>query len=148
MMSSSNTTTTSERRPLWLHGLAAAVAAAAVTTGLAYVASKAGVSFADPAHPELPPIPPLGFTELTLIFSLIGVGLAAILARTARRPRSTFVRTALALLALSVVPDFVAIPPLKIPDFDTATGFTLAGLHVVAAAIVIPVLAGRLAHER
>jgi len=145
------TGTTSEhtaRKSVWKHGIAAAVAAAAVTTGLAYVASKAGVSFAVPAHPELPPIPPLGFTELTLVFSLIGVGLAAIMARTARRPRSTFVRTALALLALSVVPDFVAIPPLMIPDFDTATSFTLAALHLVAAAIVIPVLAGRLATER
>ena len=142
------TTEHTARKSVWKHGLAAAVVAAAVTTGLAYVASKAGVSFNDPAHPELPPIPPLGFTELTVVFSLIGVGLAAILARTARRPRSTFVRTALALLALSVVPDFVAIPPLMIPDFDTATGFTLAGLHVVAAAIVIPVLASRLAHER
>ena len=142
------TTEHTARKPVWKHGIAAAVVAAAVTTGLAYVASKAGVSFNDPAHPELPPIPPLGFTELTVVFSLIGVGLAAIMARTARRPRSTFVRTALALLALSVVPDFVAIPPLMIPDFDTATGFTLAGLHVVAAAIVIPVLAGRLATQR
>jgi hypothetical protein len=145
------TSTTAEhtaRKPVWKHGLAAAVVAAAVTTGLAYVASKAGVSFADPAHPELPPIPPLGFTELTAIFSLLGVGLAAILARTARRPRSTFLRTTLALLALSVVPDFVAIPLLMIPDFDAATSFTLAGLHLVAAAIVIPVLAGRLATER
>ena len=144
----STTTDQSARKSVWKHGLAATVAAAVATTAIAYVASKAGVSFADPAHPELPPIPPLGFAELTVVFSLIGVGLAAIMARKARRPRATFVRTALALLALSVVPDFVEIPSLKIPDFDTATGFTLAGLHVVAAAIVIPVLASRLAHER
>ena len=144
----STRTDQSARMSVWKHGIAAAVVAAAVTTGLAYVASRAGVSFADPAHPELPPIPPLGFTELPLVFSLIGVALAATMARKARRPRSTFVRTALALLALSVVPDFVEIPSLMIPDFDTATGLTLAGLHVVAAAIVIPVLASRLAHER
>ena len=144
----SASTDQSARMSVWKHGIAAAVVAAAVTTGLAYVASKAGVSFNDPAHPELPPIPPLGFAELTLVFSQIGVALAAIKARKARRPRSTFVRTALALLALSVVPDFVEIPSLMIPDFDTATGFTLAGLHLVAAAIVIPTLAGRLATER
>jgi hypothetical protein len=143
-----STTEHTTRKSVWKHGIAAAVVAAAVTTGLAYLASKAGVSFNAPAHPELPPIPPLGFAELTVVFSLIGVALAAIMARKARRPRSTFVRTALALLALSVVPDFVEIPSLMIPDFDTATGFTLAGLHVVAAAIVIPVLAGRLATER
>jgi hypothetical protein len=80
-------------------------------------------------------------------FSLIGVGLAAIFARKARRPRSTFVRTTLALLVLSIVPDFVEIPGLS-PDFDTATSFTLAVTHLVAAAIVIPVLASRLATER
>ena len=81
------------------------------------------------------------------MFSLIGVGLAAILARKARRPRSTFVRTTLVLLVLSIVPDFVAIPKLS-PDFATSTTWTLAALHVVAAAIVIPVLASRLAEER
>jgi hypothetical protein len=145
-MTSTNTDQTA-RKSVWKHGLAAAVLAAAVTTGLAFIASQAGVSFVDPAHPEIP-IPLLGFTELTLVFSVIGVGLAAVLARTARRPRSTFVATTLALLVLSVVPDFVAIPALMIPDFDTATSFTLAALHVVAAAIVIPVLAGRLATER
>jgi hypothetical protein len=146
MMSSPNTTTQSERRSVWLHGLAATAVATAVTTGLAYAASRAGIEFIDPAHPELP-IPPSGFATLTAAFSLIGVGLAAILARTARHPRSTFVRTTLALLVLSIVPDFVAIPNFG-NDFGTATSFTLAGLHLVAAAIVIPVLAGRLATER
>jgi len=144
------TTEHTARKSVWKHGIVAAVAAAAVTTGLAYVASKAGVSFADP-HPVDPAkatIPLLGFTELTIVFSLIGLGLAAILARTARRPRRTFVATTLALLVLSVVPDFVAIPALMIPNWDTATSWTLAALHVVAAAIVIPVLAGRLATER
>ena len=144
---SSTSTDQTARKSLWKHGLAAALVAAAVTTGLAYIASKAGVTFVDPAHPDIP-IPLLGFTELTLVFSLIGVGLAAIFARAARRPRSTFVATTVALLVLSIVPDFVAISSLQIPDFDTATSFTLAALHVVAAAIVIPVLAGRLATER
>ena len=142
----STTTERTARKSVWKHGIAAALVAAAVTTGLAYVASEAGVSFVDPAKPEIP-IPLLGFAQLTFVFSLIGVGLAAILARTARRPRSTFVRTTLVLLALSIVPDFVAIPKLS-PDFDTATSWALAGLHLVAAAIVIPVLASRLADER
>ena len=142
----STTTEHTARKSVWLHGLAATIVAAAVTTGLAYVASRAGVSFVDPAKPEIP-IPMSGFATLTAGFSLIGVALAAILARTARRPRSTFVRTTLVLLALSIVPDFVKIPNLS-PDFDTATTWTLAGLHLVAAAIVIPVLASRLAEER
>lgn len=146
-MSHPNTTTTqATRRSVWLHGLAATVGATIATTAIAVLSSRAGVSFVDPAHPEMP-IPPLGFAMLTAVFSLIGVGLAVILARTARHPRSTFIKTTVALLALSIVPDFVAIPGLS-PDFDTATSFTLAGLHLVAAAIVIPVLAGRLASDR
>lgn len=141
-----STTSDTARASVWKHGIAAAVVAAAVTALIGYVALRAGVSLVDPAMPEVP-IPPYGFAVLTLGFSLIGVGLAAIFARTARRPRSTFVRTTLALLALSIVPDFVEIPGLS-PDFDTATSFTLAATHVVAAAIVIPVLASRLATER
>lgn len=145
----STTTTTTEptgRASVWKHDIAAVVVASAATALMGYVALRAGVSLVDPAMPEVP-IPPYGFAVLTLGFSLIGVGLAAIFARTARRPRSTFVRTTLALLALSIVPDFVAIPALS-PDFDTATSFTLAATHLVAAAIVIPVLARRLATER
>ena len=145
-MTSTSTDPTTTRKSVWKHGLAAAVVASAVTTGLAYIAFQAGVSFVDPAHPEIP-IPLLGFAQLTFVFSLIGVGLAAILARKARRPRSTFIWTTVVLTVLSIVPDFVAIPKLS-PDFDTATSWSLAGLHVVAAAIVIPVLASRLAEER
>lgn len=142
----STTTEHTARTSVWKHGIAAALVAAAVTTGLAYVATQAGVSFVDPAKPEIP-IPLLGFAQLTFVFSLIGVGLAAIFARKARRPRSTFIRTTLVLLVLSIVPDFVEIPNFS-PDFETATAWTLAALHVVAAAIVIPVLASRLAEER
>ena len=145
----STTTENTARKSVWMHGIAAAVVAAAVITGLAYVAMQAGVSFADPnpVDPAKATIPLSGFTTLTLGFSLIGVALAAILARTAKRPRSTFVRTTVVLLVLSIVPDFVAIPKLS-PDFDTATTWTLAAMHLVAAAIVIPVLARRLAEER
>ncbi len=141
----STQTTSSERASVWKHGLAATVAATVVVTAIAAVATRAGVSFVDPAQPELP-IPLLGFAQLTFVFSLIGVGLAAIFARKARRPRSTFVRTTLVLLVLSVLPDFGILPGF--PKFDTATALTLAALHLVAAAIVIPVLAGRLAEER
>jgi hypothetical protein len=63
------------------------------------------------------------------------------MARTARRPRSTFVRTALALTALSFVPDLTF-------GFDAASAATLITLHTTAAAIVIPTLARRLAVQR
>jgi hypothetical protein len=129
-----STTPTTDRPTVWRHGVAASVAAAVATSVVAAVASAAGVSFEDPSGNA---IPVLGFTQLTLIFSLIGVGLAAVLARKARRPRSTFVRTTVALTALSLVPDATF-------GFDFASAVTLMGAHVVAAAIVIPVLASRL----
>ncbi len=138
-------TATAKPASVWKHGIAAALGAAVVVTAIAAIAARAGVSFLDPASNLT--IPLSGFAVLTTAFSLIGVILAAILARTARRPRATFVRTTVVLLVLSIVPDFVAIPGLS-PDFDTATAWTLAVLHVVAAAIVIPVLAGRLAEQR
>ena len=74
---------------------------------------------------------------LTVVFSLVGVALAAVLARTVRRSRTVFVRTTLLLTALSLVPDLVS-------GFGAASAVTLMTLHVVAAAIVIPTLASRL----
>jgi hypothetical protein len=126
------------RQPVWKHGVTAAVVASMATTALAAVASAAGVSFADSTGAS---IPIAGFTQLTLVFSLLGVGIAAILARKARRPRSTFVRTTVTLTALSVVPDLTF-------GFDAGSAATLITLHTVAAAIVVPTLAGRLARTR
>jgi len=134
-----STASTSGARPaLWKHGVAAAVLASVATTVLAAVASAAGVSFADRTGAS---IPIAGFAELTLVFSLLGVGLAAVLARRARRPRRTFVRTAVALTALSYVPDLTF-------GFDAGSAATLISLHTVAASIVVPVLASRLARPR
>ena len=116
---------------MWKHGVAAAVVAAIATSVLAAIASAAGVSFADSSGVS---IPILGFTQLTLIFSLVGVGMAAVMARKARRPRATFVRTAIALTALSFVPDLTF-------GFDPASAASLITLHIVAAAIVVPTLA-------
>jgi hypothetical protein len=127
-----------ERQPVWKHGIAAAVVASAATTVLAAVASAAGISFADGTGAS---IPIAGFAQLTLVFSLVGVGIAAVMARKARRPRPTFVRTAVALTALSFVPDLTF-------GFDAGSAATLITLHTVAAAIVVPTLARRLAPIR
>jgi amino acid transporter len=129
---------TAERRPVWKHGVTAAVVASVATTVLAAVASAAGVSFADSTGAS---IPLAGFAQLTLVFSLVGVGIAAVMARKARRPRTTFVRTTVALTALSCVPDVTF-------GFDAGSAATLIALHIIAAAIVVPTLAGRLARTR
>jgi hypothetical protein len=127
-----------ERQPVWKHGFAAAVGAAAATTTLASIASAAGVSFADKTGAS---IPMAAFAQLTLVFSLLGVAIAAVLARKARRPRATFVRTAAVLTVLSFIPDLTF-------GFDAGSAATLIALHITAAAIVVPTLVVRLAHER
>jgi hypothetical protein len=111
--------------------------AAVATTVLAAIASAVVVAFADSTGAS---IPIAGFAQLTLIFSLVGVGvgIAAVMARKARRPRATFVRTAVALTALSFVPDLTF-------GFDAGSAATLITLHTVAAAIVVPTLTRRLA---
>lgn len=124
----------SDRRALWLHGLGATVVASAVVTVLAVAASAAGVSFETASGT----IPLAGYAQLTALFSLIGVAMAAVMARVARRPRRTFVVTTVALTVASLVPDVTF-------GFDAASAIVLMLLHVVAAVIVIPVLARRLA---
>lgn len=127
-------TTHGRPQPVWRVGLLAGVAASVATTLVAAIADAAGVSL-DVAGETIPLI---GFTNLTMIGAIIGIALAAVLGRRARHPRSTFVRTAVALTLLSLVPDVVA-------DADAATRFVLALTHVVAAAIVVPAIARRVA---
>jgi hypothetical protein len=131
-------TATAQRQTVWSYGVAAAAVASIATTVLSAVASAAGVSFADHTGQS---IPAAAFPELTLMFSLIGVGVAAVMARKARRPRSTFVRTAVTLTALSFVPDLTF-------GFSAGSAATLITLHTVAASIVVPTLAGRLRRTR
>jgi hypothetical protein len=129
---------TTQRPTLWKYGVVASVVASVATTVLGALASAAGVSFADSTGAS---IPIAGFAELTLVFSLVGVGIAAVMARKARRPRTTFVRTAVTLTALSFVPDLTF-------GFDAGSAASLITLHTVAASIVVPTIAGRLARTR
>lgn len=125
--------TSSFGRPAALAILAAAVA----TTTVAAMAHAAGVSLEIDGEP----IPAAGFGTLTLVFAVLGLGLAAAIRRWARSPRRTFVRTTVALTALSLVPDLIV-------SASAATRLTLMATHVIAATIVIPVVAGRLARGR
>jgi hypothetical protein len=130
---SSRSTTSSTTSPSWKTGAVAGLTAAAATTAVAAVAHAAGVSF-ETAPGEA--IPVLGFAQLTLLFTAVGVVLAKAMARWARHPRSTFVKTTVALTALSLLPDLAL-------HADTATKLVLMATHVIAAAIVIPKLATR-----
>ncbi|MEU4482758.1 DUF6069 family protein [Micromonospora sp. NPDC023966] len=136
MTTTVNTThaTTSAFGAMIRTGVIAAIAASAATMAVAAAGHAAGISL-DIADA---PIPVAGFGVLTASFSLIGVVIAALLSRFARRPRRTFVRTTVVLTVLSLVPDVIA-------DAGVATKVLLMLTHLVAAAIVIPAVARRLA---
>jgi hypothetical protein len=123
---------------LWRTGAKAGATAAVATAAIAGVAHALGVSFeAAPGNA----IPLLGFAQLTLVFTAIGIVIARSLHRRARHPRSAFLRTTVALTVLSVVPDVTM-------SFDAASKLTLILTHVAAAAIVIPALCSQLDEDR
>lgn len=126
-------TSPSSAQPLVIGGAIAAVVAGAATTAIAAVGQLAGISLVVGGTP----IPVPGFGVLTVIFSLVGLVLALVLARLVRRPRAVFVRTTVVLTVLSLVPDVLV-------DASTATRVLLMLAHVVAAAIVVPTIARRL----
>ncbi|MGI5131572.1 DUF6069 family protein [Pseudonocardia sp. CA-107938] len=141
-MSTTTTATTATTAPavaapsagaLLLGGAAATVAAAVATAAVAAAGAAAGISLAVAGQQ----IPPTGFATMTVIFSVLGLVIAAALRRFARSPRTAWIRTTVALTALSLVPDVLA-------DAATSTKLILMLTHVVAAAIVVPVVARRL----
>jgi hypothetical protein len=133
-MTTTASTTSPRTAALISAGLLATAGASAATMAVAAGAHAAGISL-DMAGA---PIPVTGFAVLTAVFSLVGLVLAVALARWARTPQKTFIRTTVALTALSLVPDAIA-------DSAPATKALLMAAHLVAAAIVIPAVARRLA---
>jgi FtsH-binding integral membrane protein len=128
-----STSSKSSRRSQWRSGLAAGACAAVATAVIAAVASAAGVSLEIDGEA----IPAVGFAQLTLVCSVVGIMIARSLGKRASRPRSTFTRTTVVLTAVSVVPDLIAAA-------SAGTKATLILTHLVAAAIVIPALSRRL----
>lgn len=113
-------------------GLLAVVAAMVAVTLAAAIARALGVDFEVPEGGEV--IPLSGFPSMTCLFSLVGLVIAAALLRWSTRPAARFVQTAVALTAVSLVPPFAVGASL-----DTA--LALVCLHLVPAAVVIPVVA-------
>ena len=136
----SNTLAPSDRHHSGLGraGAVAGLVAAGATMAVAALARGLDVPLEGGPGEE---IPILGFGQLTLFFTAIGVLIAHTLRRRAACPRSAFVRVTVLLTALSLVPDAVL-------STDAATKVTLALSHVAAAAIVIPLLATRLPRRR
>jgi Family of unknown function (DUF6069) len=134
--STSDITTTTKSKGMLRTGAAAGAVAALATTVIVVIAKSLDV----PVAIENKPIPIAGFAQLTFVCALMGTGIAALLTRRSNKARPLFIRIATALTVLSVVPDLTV-------NTDTATRITLIATHVVAAVIVIPVLARRLANN-
>lgn len=126
-------TTTTRTRPastLRRSTVVAGVTGAAITTGVAAALHAAGVSFA--IDGEM--IPLAGFAQMTFLGAVIGGLVLAVLNRRSAESRRRFLQITAVLTALSCVPS-VALPQ------DVATKVALVTLHVLAAAIIVPVLA-------
>ncbi|MEU4335118.1 DUF6069 family protein [Micromonospora lupini] len=113
-------------------GLIATLAAMVVTTVAAALARAVGVDFAVPAGGEAIPLP--GFAVVTGFFSVVGVVIAAALLRWSARPAERFLWTVVSLTAISLVPPLLC-------GANAATIAALVGLHLVAAAVLVPAVA-------
>ncbi|MCU1360375.1 MAG: hypothetical protein JWN99_1664 [Ilumatobacteraceae bacterium] len=137
--SSSNSSTVcslpdESRVRLWPAALVSGLVAAAATTSVAALADALG---SQPAVGGTT-IPLAAFAQLTLIAALLGVMIAKVLSSRTRHPRQLFVRITSGLALVSIVPDCVI-------DATIGSRLTLVLTHAVAAVVVIPALARRLA---
>jgi len=107
----------------------AGVLAAAATTAGAAVLRAAGVPLAANGEIQL-----AAFAQLTFIAAVSGGVLLAVLIRRSSAPRQRFVRITAGLTALSCA------APLALAD-TIASKAALVVLHLVAAAIIVPMLA-------
>lgn len=131
-------------RPVWLVGATAGVTASVVVELYGLVARAAGVPMeaGSVGAAAADPITVGMFAMGVLISTFWGTVLAMIFARYASRPSRTFGRVAVPLTALSL------ITPLAAGDTAVSTKLMLCAAHLLAAAIIIPVIAGRLADHR
>jgi hypothetical protein len=83
-------------------------------------------------------ITPASFAAGVVFCTAAGTILAMVLARRATHPARAFLRTSLILVAVSLA------FPLAASHTATSTRLTLALGHLIAAAIVIPIISGRL----
>jgi hypothetical protein len=121
----------SRGRRLAVTGLGAAVTAAALNAAVAALARAAGVDLEVTGGEA---IPVSGIAFVTVVFSVLGVLIAAALSRWSGNPVQWWLRTTAVLTSVSLVPPFLAAA-------DVATAATLVALHLLAAAVVVPVVA-------
>jgi hypothetical protein len=141
-----STSTSTSAPALWRAGLVAAILASVATEVLAGIVRASGVHLAvGNMGGTAADVVELNVGACTImVFSCVAAGLtiAAGLNRWTKRPAHTFQVTAYALTALSVVPDIFA------GATAASTKVTLISAHLVAAAIVIPLVSRSLKTER
>lgn len=125
-------------------GLRAAVAGGALLYGygLALAATPLTLRAGDPWAAAAEPVTAANFALGVVLCTFWGTVLAVVLALTARHPARTFARTALALTAVSLLAPAFAV------DTHVATKLALAAGHVLAAAVVVPILTRSLPTSR
>jgi hypothetical protein len=130
-------------RPLWLVGVAATVAGTAVTSLVAALAMAADVPLEVASSSDAAPeaIPISGFATIVVGCGIVGILLALAADRWARRPARTFVVVTTVLTIVSFASPIIA------ENATTATRVVLELCHVVAALVIIPPLAYRLAQR-
>ena len=128
--------------PVPVAGGVAALAGAAVLYGYGTLAQALDVPLraGEIGARHAQAITPASFAAGVVFCTVAGTILAMVLARRAAHPARAFLRTSLVLVAISLV------FPLAASHAATSTRLTLALGHLVAAAIVIPILTRRLAH--
>lgn len=130
--------------PVWLAGAAAAAAGALAAYGYGATAQALSVPMraGEPWAGHAQAINAASFATGTLVCAFWGIVLAVIVARRAARPARAFARAAAALVVVSLA------FPLDAAHTAPSTKLTLAGAHLLAAAIIIPIIARRLTHPR
>lgn len=125
-------------RRLLLFGVAAAVAAALVVAAVALIEVRV-FEIEDTFQPMTPP----AAAFLTVLYTMVGTAVLAVVARLAADPRRTFVRVALLGLALSFIPQVgLLVSGAEVPmgEFTPKNVLVLSSLHLVAAAVALPIM--------
>ena len=138
------TATTARRTSrMWGIGLAAGAVASLAVIALVAVAEAAGVPMevAESSAKQPEHIPLLGYATVILASTVVGLLLATAFARWVRRPRLTFVVTAVVLTVVSF-----AFPATT--TATTATKVVLEITHVIPAALIIAAIAAQLPARR
>ena len=133
------------RRPVWQVSYLAGLAASVVveTWGLAARAAGVPMRAAGLGSHHATPVTVGMFAMGTMVVTFWFTFAVVLMARFSKNPRRTYLRTAAPpLLALSLA------VPVTAADTAVSTKLTLAAAHLIAGAIIIPVVARRLARPR